>query len=192
MIKIIVLCAKTASGKDTIRNELIKMGMRSVVSYTTRPPRDIYEIDGLTYHFISEEEFLQKEEDNFFAETTSYDVTNGETWYYGSAIEDLTDDKVFIANPEGLKKIKKLDNINPVIFYIIADDEIIWNRLRQRGDDSSEARRRLNADDEDFTDINNYIDFSIRNDGDMTPKEIAEIIMYLYRKKRGITNEQDK
>lgn len=177
----IILCGKTSSGKDTIQNELIKRGMRSVVSYTTRPPRD-GEIDGVTYHFISKEEFLKKIEDGFFAETTSYVVANGDTWYYGSAIEDLTSDKVTIMNPYGVKELKKHKELNPIVFYIIADEETIWNRLRQRGDNSEQARCRLNADAEDFKDINKYIDFAIRNDGAVEPNVLADIILGLYRR----------
>ena len=128
--------------------------MKSVVSYTTRPKR-IGEIDGVNYHYISEEEFFEKQNNNFFAKTTSYNVAvdGGQTWYYGSAIKDLTDDKVAIMNPEELREIKKIESIHPIVFHIVADDETIWNRLRQRGDNSEEARRRLNADDVDFQGI---------------------------------------
>ncbi len=182
----ILLCGKSCSGKDTIQKELIKLGMKSVVSYTTRPPRK-GEIDGVTYHFITKEEFLDKEKQGFFAETTSYNVANGETWYYGSAIEDLTDDKVAIVNPEGLRQIKKIKSLNPVTFCIMADEETIWNRLRQRGDDAAEARRRLNADDIDFADIDKDVDFSFRNVG-LKPELLAEMILYTYRKvKEGIS-----
>lgn len=184
----IVLCGKTASGKDTIQKQLILRGMKSIVSYTTRPPRQ-GEVDGVAYHFISQEEFLKKRESNFFAESTSYNVASGETWYYGSAVEDLTDDKVVILNPEGVKEIKKITTLNPKVFYIIADEDTIWNRLRSRGDNSEEARRRLNADDEDFKGINKYIDFAIRNEGLISPEEIAEMILYLYERTK---KDEDK
>ena len=95
----LLLVGKMASGKDTLKKELINMGMESIVTYTTRPPRPD-EINGISYHFISKEEFLQKEKQGFFAETTSYDVATGDTWYYGSALDDLTDDKVIIVNPQ--------------------------------------------------------------------------------------------
>lgn len=183
VINILILVGKTCSGKDTIQNELIKRGMEPVVSYTTRPPRH-GEVDGKTYHFISESEFICRKESGFFAETTSYNVAvNGEeTWHYGSALEDLSHNKVMIVNPEGLKVLKKNVNLNPIAFYIMADEETIWNRLRQRGDNAEEARRRLNADEEDFADINKYIDFSFRNDLGIKPEIIAEMILCTYLK----------
>lgn len=177
----ILLAGKSCSGKDTIQKELIKMGMNAVVSYTTRPPRE-GEVDGVAYHFITEEEFLEKEKQGFFAETVSYNVSGDRTWYYGSAVEDLTDDKVFIANPHGLRQVRKIKSLNPIAFYIMADEDTIWNRLRQRGDDAAEARRRLNADDIDFAGIDEDVDFAFRNDMGLTPETLAEMIMYTYRK----------
>ena len=55
----ILLCGKTCSGKTVIRKELVKMGLKSIVTYTTRPIRD-GEIEDVTYHYISKEEFLKK------------------------------------------------------------------------------------------------------------------------------------
>jgi guanylate kinase len=177
----IVLVGKSTSGKDTIKKELVKMGYNAVTNYSTRPPRK-NEIDGVTYHFISKEEFLEKEKEGFFAETTSYDVATGETWYYGCALEDLTDDKVMIANPEGLRQIKKMKELSPIAFYLMVDETTIWNRLRQRGDDAAEARRRLNADDADFADIISYVDFCMKNDLGLSPDVMAELIHNIYSK----------
>lgn len=177
----LILCGKMAAGKDSAQKELIKMGMESVVSYTTRPPRP-GEVDGIAYHFITKEEFLEKEKQGFFAETTSYNVASGYTWYYGSAVKDLTDDKVIILNPEGLRKIKKIKSLKPISFYINADKTIIMERAKKRGDNTDEVLRRLIADDFDFADINSYIDFSIRSDFGLSPKVIAEMILNTYKK----------
>lgn len=184
MIDILLLVGKTCSGKTTIEQELIKKGMKSVVSYTTRPKRE-GEIEGINYHYISEKEFLEKELEGFFAETTSYNVASHETWYYGSAMEDLTDNKVMIINPEGLREIKEMTTINPIAFYIMANDKTILERLIERGDNLKETKRRIKADKNDFENIDNYVDFSFRNDLGLKPEAIAEMILYTYRKVRG-------
>lgn len=183
----LLIIGKSCAGKDTIQKELIKMGMKSVVSYTTRPPRQ-GEIDGETYHFITQEEFLEKYHNDFFAETTAYNVASGKTWYYGSAVEDLTDEKVIIVNPHGLRQLKNIKSLNPIAFYITSGEETIWNRLRERGDNAAEARRRLNADDEDFADIENDVDFSFSNDLGLKPELLAEMILYTYNKVVGGRN----
>jgi guanylate kinase len=181
---VILLVGKTSAGKDLTQKELIKIGYKPVVSYTNRPPRK-GEVDGVAYNFISKEEFIQKEQEGFFAETTSYNVASGDTWYYGAAIKDLTEDKVFIVNPEGLRQVRKMKSLNPVAFYLMADEETIWNRLRQRGDDAAEARRRLNADDIDFADIISNVDFCLRNDMGLKPDVMANIIHNIYSELKG-------
>lgn len=177
----ILLVGKTCSGKDTIRKELLKMGVNSVITYTTRPPRE-HETEGVEYHFITKEEFLEKEAEGFFAETVYYDVATGERWYYGSAVEDLSDDKVITVNPHGLEQLCKIKSLNPIAFYITAGEETILNRLRERGDNAAEARRRLNADGKDFIGIINNVDFSFSNDLGLSPKTLAEMILETYKK----------
>ena len=155
--------------------------MEPIVTYTTRPPRK-GEINGVSYHFITKEEFLKKKEQNFFAETTSYNVASGDIWYYGSALEDLSDDKVMIVNPYGLKQIKSIKSLEPISFYILVDDKTIIERVTERGDSIKEAARRLNADNIDFNNIDRYIDFAFKNDLGLKPEWVAEMILYTYKK----------
>ena len=64
------------------------------------------------------------------------------------------------------------------------DEEVIWNRLRKRGDNASEARRRLEEDDKDFKGIDVYIDYAFRNDL-IKPELLAEMILYTYKNTKG-------
>lgn len=177
----LLLVGKMASGKDTLKKELINMGMESIVTYTTRPPRPD-ETDGISYHFISKKDFINKEKQGFFAETTSYDVDAGDTWYYGSALEDLTDDKVIIVNPQGLDQLKRIKSLNLVSFYIMADKKIRFNRALKRQDNVNEINRRINADEYDFVNIEQEVDFIIKSDIGLNPHILAEIIIYSYKK----------
>ena len=52
----IVLVGKTCSGKDSIKKELINLGMKNIVTYTTRPLRN-GEVNGVDYHFIDIDTF---------------------------------------------------------------------------------------------------------------------------------------
>lgn len=184
----ILLVGKSATGKDTIRNELNKLGIPSVVTYTTRPKRD-GEINDVTYHFVDKSQFRRLNIQGAFVETTSYNVASGETWYYGSAYKDLKDNSVMIVNPDGLKVIKdKLGN-QVVAFLITVDDEIIKNRQINRGDNSEEAARRLEADNRDFKNIEEYIDFSLRNDMGLEPSELAQLILRIYSRIKEVENE---
>lgn len=175
----LILVGKTSSGKDTIRNELIKTySMKPIVTYTTRPMRD-GEIDGVTYHYVTKEKFSELDYEGFFAETSSYNIETGETWYYGTPIKDLNKDSIIISNPSGVKALKKLKEFDPVVAYVYCDRDMTWNRLRQRGDKNDEAVRRMAADDEDFKDIMTIADIAIKNQG-MSPCYTARIIHYFY------------
>ena len=57
----IILCGKTASGKSTIAKkieEINSSGMKQIITYTSRPPRE-GEVDGEDYYFITEEELYK-------------------------------------------------------------------------------------------------------------------------------------
>ena len=178
----LLLTGKTCSGKDTIKKELLKKGMDGVVTYTTRPPRP-KEIDGMSYHFISKDEFFYKNGQVFFAVTTSYKVANGDIWYYGTAKKDLSDNKVIIVNPDGLRNLNKINSLNPISFYIMADDLTLWRRLSFRGDDYNEAKRRVDDDKLRFEKIYDDVNFCFRNDIDkITPSILADLILTTYKK----------
>ena len=57
--KVVAICGKSAAGKDTFLQEILKLNKGSfheIVSCTTRPPRE-GEVHGKNYYFISEEQF---------------------------------------------------------------------------------------------------------------------------------------
>lgn len=175
----LVLVGKTASGKDTIKKELLKMGMKDIVTCTTRPMRP-GEVNGVNYHFLSKEEFLEKEKQGFFAEHTEYHVASGDTWYYGTAKRDISDDKIIILNPQGLHMLQKQKDLKIVSFYVYAPEEVLLARLEKRGDHPSEYRRRLEADKIDFQGMEDKVDSVIENIGEKTPKELAVLIKNMY------------
>ena len=75
----IVIVGESASGKSTVEKILNeKYGMRKVVSYTTRPPRDT-EVNGIDYNFISMNDFIDLDKEKAFLEIGAY-----RGWFYGS------------------------------------------------------------------------------------------------------------
>jgi guanylate kinase len=163
-----VLVGESASGKSSIERYLVNnYEYKKVVSYTTRPPRN-EEIDGVDYHFIDTEKFLKLKADGFFAETAMY-----REWYYGTAKEDCTDDKVAVLTPHGLRQISKIDGINVISFYInvLRRDRLI--KILQRGDNIEEAYRRSLSDVGQFDGVSDEVTYIINNDG--YKKSIAEM-----------------
>ena len=58
----------------------------------------------------------------------------------------------------------------------MAKEDILLDRLEERGDSFLEAQRRIVSDREDFEDIEDYVDFWIVNDGMFSIEEIAAAI----------------
>lgn len=174
----LVILGKTASGKDTIVNELVnKYGYKKIIIYTTRPIRK-GEIPDITYHYITEQDFLDKVQQGFFAEYKAYKTEEG-IWYYGSAIQDYinADEKcVIILTPSGLKDILKF-KIKFYSIYMYANNSTIKNRLAKRGDKKEEAERRLKQDNLDFKGIEYIVDKIIYNNETDTLENIISKIM---------------
>ena len=154
----IVLVGESASGKSSIEKYLVEhYGLRKIVSYTTRPPRE-GEVDGVDYHFISEQEFLRMKYDEAFAETAVY-----RGWYYGTAKEDCADDKVAVLTPHGLRQIKKIPGLNVVSYYIAVPRRDRLIKILQRGDDIEEAYRRSLSDVGQFDGIEDEVTWVFEN-----------------------------
>lgn len=172
----LALVGYTASGKTTILNELENLGIPRIVTMTTRPMRP-GETEGKTYYYRSEEEFKNLMYYGFFAETTSYNVANGETWYYGTPKQSLYGDGAIILNPDGLKALRS--KYPMCVFYLDVPRHELRKRLKARGDKEDEANRRLAADEQDFADVQDYIDRTV-SDYWSSPAEIATKIKKQY------------
>ena len=78
---VIGICGKSASGKDYTATRLVeeykKIGIpaKKVISYTTRPPRE-GEVDGVDYHFVDLETFIEMQYDNKFIEHNEFKLWN--------------------------------------------------------------------------------------------------------------------
>ena len=174
----LVIMGRSNTGKSEIAKAIQRQQhFNKITTFTSRPAR-AGEVNGEDYWFITKEEFLQKIEEGFFAEWENFSTEFGD-WYYGSAKESYSGDGVIILSPSGVKTVlEKLHNITVVL--IDADDEVIKERQRLRGDDLKEAERRFVQDIIDFKGMEDYADFIIMNNGEFTPEQIAQVIVEGY------------
>lgn len=191
---ILVLTGKTTAGKDTILKELTtNFMMPHIKSHTTRPVRP-GEQDGREYYFVSLNEYMEMHDRRKFGIERCYDVTGGQTWWYGVLLETLrnTKDGVLIIDPNGLQRLKFCyPEIETTVFYIHSSEDIIRERLNKRGDNPEEAERRLEADNDDFEDIMDWCDYAIVNNGDKSPTMLANEIWLIYETQKRLQEQEN-
>lgn len=179
MIDILIIIGKTASGKDTIVNELVSQyGYKRIITYTTRPIRDGEQPD-VSYHFVDKSQFKRLVMQDFFAEWKTYQTVLGE-WHYGTSIKDLenADDKtVIVLTPDGYREIIQKLQEKPRTIYIYANNATIQERLLNRGDNKDEAKRRLEHDNTDFKGIENEVDKIFYNNKNNNIQEVVQKII---------------
>lgn len=171
MFSIIILIGESASGKSTIEKKLVNKRLKKIISYTTRPIRP-NEKDGIDYHYISKEEFLDKLQNGFFAEYTIYN-----SWYYGIAVPDCKDDSIVVVEPHGFKQLRKINGLNVISFYIKTDERERLIRMVKRGDNLLEVFRRIFSDQGVFQFIEDEVDYVINNNSNINIDDVVDDII---------------
>ena len=156
----IVIVGESASGKSTLQDMLIKSNpsYKKIVTYTTRPMRN-GEVNGVNYHFVTEEAFAELANRGFFIEQNTY-----RDWHYGTAKCDCenADDKVAVLTPAGLRALRR-ENIPTTSVYLFVDRRSRLMQNLQRGDNIEEAYRRNLSDVGQFDGIVDEVDYVIDN-----------------------------
>lgn len=176
--KLVALVGSSAVGKSTVERILQDLfGYKRCISTTTRPKRD-YEVDGVDYYFVSDEEFHEMIEEGLLAESTCFN-----SWNYGLSIAEIEDGDIVVVEPNGLQQI--INNIGRenvfVVYLTLSDKDRLIRSLVNRGDnDVDEVIRRYQADKRDMQGMVDNSDITIVNhDSNRTAKIIDSIIKTL-------------
>lgn len=161
MGRIVYLCGKSSSGKDTIYRELLRKGtfkLRTIVPYTTRPVR-AGEQNGREYFFTDEEGFQKLLTQGKIIEHREYHTIHG-LWRYFTVDDgqiDLSkDDYILIGTLEGYEKMRAYFGEGVLLPVLIElDDGVRLQRAldrerRQEKPCYEEMCRRFLADSRDF------------------------------------------
>ena len=174
----IVLCGASASGKTVTALDLQKRhGLIKAITTTTREKR-VGETDGVEYFFVTKEEFQKRLSENKFVEHSLY---NGN--FYGCGIDQVSDNKIVVLDPNGLHAFLKLKDKNVVSFLLIADEKTRRERMVSRGDKAENVASRIENDVKDFSFENiGKVDFVI-NTENHSIEQISDMIYELYKQK---------
>ena len=133
--KIIVISGASGVGKSTVLKEVMKARQDLVfsVSATTRAPRPD-EVNGVNYHFITRENFLDMVHNGEFLEYDEHHNNLYGTLY--SAVKDATEKGhvVLDIEPNGAFNVRKVRPDAVLIFIAPPSMEEVERRLRSRGD----------------------------------------------------------
>lgn len=154
------MIGKSGSGKDTIYKEILKEADKHlvpVIPYTTRPRR-ADEIEGLNYHFVTEEQLACFQQQGRVMECRQYHTVQG-IWSYFTLQFDLEKDSdyILITTLEGVDNIVRQYGAEIVhVVYLYIDDKerllrCIQRESRQSGPNYAEVCRRFLADQQDFS-----------------------------------------
>ena len=147
-----VVSAPSGSGKTTLCKALLKHypDIAYSVSTTTRKPRE-GETDGIDYHFMEKEAFLEKLSNHRWAE---WALVHGN--YYGTSAtfldEALASGKNILLDidVQGMRQILERYPVAVTIFIMPPSLDVLRERLEKRATDSRETieKRMGNAEEE--------------------------------------------
>ena len=176
---IYVLLGATCSGKTTTLETLIRQGHQTVISYTTRPKRP-NEIDGVDYHFVTQDYFEWLDESGLLVAKNSFRSAFGDIWSYAINSQDikLFEDQIVITEPSGYRDLtEKYGSNNVVGIYLMTPYDVRLARGLNRKDNSDELIRRLAADERDFEGFELEVDYTIVSvDKDQVIEDILNIM----------------
>ncbi|KAG4093572.1 guanylate kinase [Neocallimastix lanati (nom. inval.)] len=145
----LVISGPSGSGKSTLFKKLYakypgKFGFS--ISHTTRKPREGEE-DGVSYYFVTREEFLKLIDENAFIEHAEFSGN-----MYGTSLQAVRSvgesGKICVLDidQQGVRSVKKTD-LNPLFVFIKPPSlEILEQRLRDRNTETEESlQKRLSA-----------------------------------------------
>jgi len=181
--KLFLVSAPSGAGKSSLIDAVLATANQSdlllelSISYTTRSPRK-GESNGNQYFFISEEDFLDKKNSNFFLEHAE---VHGNL--YGTSV-DFVESKlssgvnlILEIDVQGFRQIDDMSLNYDSIFILPPSIHSLEERIKSRGDEDLEVinLRLKNAKDE-LSYANEYKHIIINDTFDDAEKELFNII----------------
>ena len=181
--KLFLVSAPSGAGKSSLIDAVLASADESdlplelSISYTTRLRRR-GESNGSQYFFISEEDFLDKKNSNFFLEHAE---VHGN--WYGTSV-DFVQSKlssgvnlILEIDVQGFRQINDMSLNYDSIFILPPSIHSLEERIKSRGDEDIESiNLRLKNAKEELTHANEYKHIIINDSFDDAEKELFSII----------------
>jgi len=177
--RLIVISGPSGVGKDTVLQELFRIApwLRYSISYTTRPRRP-GEVDGVSYSFVSEAEFLALRDRH---ELLEWAQVHGH-WYGTSEMRvraslDRGDDIVLKIDVQGAASIRPRVRGAVFIFLLPPSPEELRRRLTERAtEDSAGLELRWENARRELAEQERYDYRVVNDDVERAAREILDIV----------------
>ena len=176
----LVLSSPSGAGKTTLSKKIQQSDsrFRISVSHTTRKARP-NEVDGVDYHFVSEEEFKILLKKEAFYE---HSVIFGN--YYGTSktsVDDIIKKKfnvLFDIDWKGAQQLSNYKQLNLLKIFILppSKDELEKRLVARNQDDKESIKNRLLAYSQDIKHSNEYDHVIVNDNVDSCFNSIKKII----------------
>ena len=172
---IYLIAGRTGAGKDHLVRLLKDKGLKSVLSYATRPKR--YENEN-THIFISDEEATRFPEEDKVAKTK----IGG--YEYFATRQQVEECDIYVIDPDGIEVLtKNMPNTAFHVVYVRADKEQRLLKAAKRGGKDKKSilreeeafRKRSEAEDAQFSAFEKYLKTNIETDN---PAEDSDYVLH--------------
>lgn len=180
-----IMSGPSGTGKGTICKELLnRSDMYLSVSMTSREQRE-GEIAGVTYNYVSADEFKKKIDEELMLEWAVYSGN-----YYGTPkdkIEEMLNsgrDVLLEIEPQGAMQVKAKMPEAVMMFIIPPSMKVLRERLLDRGrEDEAEIEKRIDAARWEFSQSFKYNNIIVNDDLDACVCEVLSL-MNRYKEER--------
>ncbi len=183
--RLVVVSGPSGAGKSTVLKRLFQAPpvpmdfLVASVSATTRPPRP-GEVDGVDYHFLSEEEFARRRERGEFLEC--FEVFGRGHWYgtlFSEVTPSLEAGKWVVLEIDVQGALSAMKQYGDAITFFVRPPslEVLECRLRQRHTETEEAiQRRLAQARNELAMADRYRYQVVNDDVDRAVREICDLL----------------
>lgn len=153
---LIIVTAPSGAGKTSLVKSLVEVELDLCVSvsHTTRPPRP-GETDGVNYHFVSKDEFIELlGQGAFFESAEVYGSHYGTSQIWVKQQLETGRDVILEIDWQGAQQVRNLHSEACSIFILPPSLESLRERLESRGqDDKDTIDRRMRQAVSDITHV---------------------------------------
>lgn len=186
-----IMSGPSGTGKGTICEELLqrRKDIHLSVSMTSREQRS-GEVAGITYNYVSEDEFKNKIDNDLMLEWAVY---NGK--YYGTPKEKIEEmlnsgcDVLLEIEPQGALQVKAKMPEAIMMFIIPPSMKVLRERLENRGRESQEEiEQRISATRWEFSQSFKYNNIIVNDSLEACVNEILGLMDTYKRKRNQVEN----